>query len=402
MTSNPIMDRITPGYQEVDITKTGSYIANNGVLSYLSLDIDQPGKYWFNLSNVFNGTVGEMNKTLPVMFTRGGQPIPLNSYTVKINGLFPDGETEFHVTGAQLQSSDAIVNFNFPIGLFSNTGSYQFQFEIDDNNGSVMTSHWCVIQVTQNANVLGYSWTQGVNPYDSDYQAWKTKLDNQMKSAENNISTLETTADVIKNSVQAYSDNVNNIVDQALSNVPKLNADNNYSGSNTFGQVKSGSLNSDNVTAGQLTANNGASLPASTKLNASIIANNNYDLEQGLFPNTGYFVVNMDDQSQNIGGVHGFNLGNHGYISIKKFLYTPRSGDVENAIIEIHANTTITDGAVGQIIMTFQPHQLDGVDQTPFYFGGCVVQFDSSANGLRVVSKQNSKTDNSFMDAAFI
>ena len=402
MTSNPIMDRITPGYQEVDITKTGCYIANNGVLSYLSLDIDQPGKYWFDLSNVFNGTVGEMNKTLPVMFTRGGQPIPLNGYTVKINGLFPDGETEFHVTGAQLQSSNAIVNFNFPVGLFSNIGSYQFQFEIDDNNGSVMTSHWCVIQVTQNANVLGYSWSQGVNPYDSDYEAWKTKLNNQMQSAETNIQTLETTADVIKSSIQAYSDNVNNIVGNALNDVPKLDADNNYSGSNTFGQVKASAVTSDNVTAGQLTANNGASLPSTTKLNAPIIANNNYDLYQGLFPNTGYFLVNVADQTQNVGGVHGFHTGNTGYISIKKFSYTPRSGDAETALFEIHANTTLTDDAIGQIIVTFQPYQLDGGDGTPFQLGGYQVAFDLKNNGLRVLSKMPNKTDDNFIDAAMI
>lgn len=400
MADNQIMNRIAPGYDELNITQTGSYIANNGVLSYLSLDIDKPGKYWFNLNDVFNGTVGEAGKTLPIMFTRGGQPIPLNGYTVSINGLYPDGETEFHITGALLQSSDAIVNFNFPVGVFDSVGSYQFQFVIDDGNGHKETSHWCVFDVNTNANTLGYSWAQGVNPYDSDYNEWKTKINAQMESLNTTLNGINTTANTIKGSIQNYQDNVNSIVNNALGNVPKLNGNNTYSGANTFGTLSASQVSADNGNFQQLTANNGASFPSGTKLNAPILENNNYDLANGMFPNDGYFLVNLKDQSQNVGGVHAFHITGN-YISFKKFRYTPRSGDSETAIMEIHLDCTIPAEANGQIIVTFQPFQLNGVDGTPFVCDGKILQFDSSNNGLRCIGAANT-TDDIVNDATMI
>ncbi|MDO3394041.1 hypothetical protein, partial [Ligilactobacillus sp. 110_WCHN] len=220
---------IDTGYVQKVIQEGQNAVFKNGRLVYIILDVDKPGKFFFDLRTVFNASTGEGGKDLKIMFMNNAVPWQLNGKTISIDGAYPSGE-RFHVTGSENQANSSLINFTFPLGLFQEAGIYQFQFEITDESGNRATSHYCFFQVTQNATLLAADFKNGVNPFDSDYTKWKNQVEQEINALTDKLNNLNTSADQLEQLMNNYISKAQQYVEDATQKaVDKL-----LSGENTW------------------------------------------------------------------------------------------------------------------------------------------------------------------------
>lgn len=433
------------GYVAQQIIDGQNAVFKNGRLVYIIIDVNKPGKYFFDLRTCFNATSGEGGRTLRILFMNGATPLSLNNKTIGIAGLYPSGKS-FNVTGQTTTASSSLLDFNFPLGLFQEAGIYKYQFEISDDSGNLATSHWCFFQVTQNATTMAFDWNNGVNPFDSDYNEWKNKVEQEINSLQNTLDNIGTAAGQIKDLMNSYVSNAEGFVDNALSKI--LSTDNTWTGSNTFngnvatngglevnggltatqGMASSKGLTVDGGGAwlkqwctvngafeadsgiydkGDLTVKGTAYLNGNLEVDGSVTLPNapilkwvNNDLASALFPCEGYwYATGGSDQyhAYFLNGVSG------SYIAFNKFRYTSREKDADSAILQIHANCTIPTSAFGKPIVQFGKDDLDGTDQTAFSMGGHIFQFDMDNAVLKCLGyATGNSSDNSCVDAKFV
>lgn len=210
-----ILPLLDTGYVRETIANGQNAVFRNGRLVYIILDIDKPGKYFFDLRSVFNASTGEGGKNLNIMFMNNAVPWQLNGKTIGIDGAYPSGE-RFHVTGSQNQANSSLIEFNFPLGLFQEAGIYQFQFEITDESGNRATSHYCFFQVTQNATLLAADFKNGVNPFDSDYTKWKNQVEQEINALTDKLNNLNTSADQLEQLMNSYISKAQSYVESAV------------------------------------------------------------------------------------------------------------------------------------------------------------------------------------------
>lgn len=404
-----ILPLLDTGYALKTIANGQNAVFRNGRLVYIILDIDKPGKYFFDLRSVFNASTGEGGKNLNIMFMNNAVPWQLNGKTVGIDGAYPSGE-RFHVTGSENQANSSLIEFNFPLGLFQEAGVYKFQFEIRDESGNLATSHYCFFQVTQNATLLAADWKNGVNPFDSDYTEWKDKVEKQINALSSQLTDLGNAATQTKDLLNQYVANAQGYVQTEFTKL--LGQENHWTGRQCFdGEATASNLSvgggisaggqiytSGNIkTDGNLTVGSSASLPGNTILNTDVLEYENGNLAQGLFPCEGYWLASTSGNCVSSSLVNGVT----GYISAKKFRYTPRDGDIEKALFEIHMNCDIPTSAFGKPVMQFAG-DFSGIDQTPFAMGGHIFQFDGSAKTLNCNGYMPGNSSISAMDAGMI
>lgn len=213
----------------------------NGRLRYIVLDVDKPGKLFFNLQDVFNATVGEKNKILPMQFRRGGEPIPLNNIQISMDGTYPSG-TGFHVVGDELDANSAVTQFTLLDGLFQEVGDYVFTFTIKNTaTGAKETSHPCFFSVSQNINSLAVDWNNGVSPYDSEFDKWKTEVSAQVNNLKTDLNNLSDSVNTLDSTVRTYQTTVNTAVDNKFND--KLSGNNTWTGTNTFSNIQGTTIN---------------------------------------------------------------------------------------------------------------------------------------------------------------
>lgn len=259
---------IDTGYVQQTIANGQNAVFKNGRLVYIILDIDKPGKYFFDLRSVFNASTGEGGKDLKIMFMNNVVPYQLNGKTISIDGAYPSGE-RFHVTGSENQANSSLIDFTFPLGLFQEAGIYKFQFEISDESGNLATSHYCFFQVTQNATLLAADFKNGVNPFDSDYTEWKNKVEQEINAVTDKLNNLNTSADQLEQLMNNYIAKAQQYVDAAWQK--KLDGENTWTGRQhfnggiTFGNNAQGdNLVVNTIGTGDLTATGTVTLPNTT------------------------------------------------------------------------------------------------------------------------------------------
>ena len=259
---------IDTGYVQKVIQEGQNAVFKNGRLVYIILDIDKPGKYFFDLRSVFNASTGEGGKDLKIMFMNNAVPWQLNGKTISIDGAYPSGE-RFHVTGSENQANSSLIDFTFPLGLFQEAGIYKFQFEISDESGNLATSHYCFFQVTQNATLLAADFKNGVNPFDSDYTEWKNKVEQEINALTDKLNNLNTSADQLEQLMNNYIAKAQQYVDAAWQK--KLDTENtwtakqHFNGGITFGNNAQGdNLVVNTIGTGDLTATGTVTLPNTT------------------------------------------------------------------------------------------------------------------------------------------
>ena len=259
---------IDTGYVQKVIQEGQNAVFKNGRLVYIILDVDKPGKFFFDLRTVFNASTGEGGKDLKIMFMNNAVPWQLNGKTISIDGAYPSGE-RFHVTGSENQANSSLVDFTFPLGLFQEAGIYKFQFEISDESGNLATSHYCFFQVTQNATLLAADFKNGVNPFDSDYTEWKNKVEQEINALTDKLNNLNTSADQLEQLMNNYIAKAQQYVDAAWQK--KLDTENtwtakqHFNGGITFGNNAQGdNLVVNTIGTGDLTATGTVTLPNTT------------------------------------------------------------------------------------------------------------------------------------------
>lgn len=259
---------IDTGYVQQAIANGQNAVFKNGRLVYIILDIDKPGKYFFDLRSVFNASTGEGGKDLKIMFMNNAVPLQLNGKTISIDGAYPSGE-RFHVTGSENQANSSLIDFTFPLGLFQEAGIYKFQFEISDESGNLATSHYCFFQVTQNATLLAADFKNGVNPFDSDYTEWKNQVEQEINALTDKLNNLNTSADQLEQLMNNYIAKAQQYVDAAWQK--KLDGENTWTGRQhfnsgiTFGNNAQGdNLVVNTIGTGDLTATGTVTLPNTT------------------------------------------------------------------------------------------------------------------------------------------
>ena len=259
---------IDTGYVQKVIQEGQNAVFKNGRLVYIILDVDKPGKFFFDLRTVFNASTGEGGKDLKIMFMNNAVPWQLNGKTISIDGAYPSGE-RFHVTGSENQANSSLIDFTFPLGLFQEAGIYKFQFEISDESGNLATSHYCFFQVTQNATLLAADFKNGVNPFDSDYTEWKNKVEQEINALTDKLNNLNTSADQLEQLMNNYIAKAQQYVDAAWQK--KLDTENtwtakqHFNGGITFGNNAQGdNLVVNTIGTGDLTATGTVTLPNTT------------------------------------------------------------------------------------------------------------------------------------------
>ena len=360
----------------------------NGKLRYFNIDVDQPGKYFFDLTDAFNASVDEGNKAIPIRLNRGGEDINLNGYTISADGTYPDKQTPFHVGSSIISASPSYVRFNLPLGLFQAVGVYHFQFTFKNTStGEILKSPWQFFNVTQSATNMALDLGNGIEPFDSEYTEWKTKAENQIASLSSTVGTLQSTVDT-------YTKTVNTAVDNAWNK--KLSQENTWTSKQHF----NGGITADNADITNLTVEEwfdakkdltveqalhvkgNADLPSNVTFANPILKYESNNLAAGLFPCEGYWYADIAGGGKNNVACWGVNGVSGKYFSFRKFRYTARDGDTNSALMEIHADASIPTSAFGKPIIQFNNANLEGVDGTHFMFGGHELSFKASENAL--------------------
>lgn len=251
-------------YQEVNAVQSGNAVYKNGKLQYFKIDIDQPGKYFFDLTDAFNATVDESNKIIPLQFVRGGQPLQLNGFTISMDGKYPDMITGFSVTGKLNTSSPAFVNFALPLGMFQAVGPYRFQFTITNSNtGEVLKSPFQFFNVTESATNLAIDLNKDIEPYDSEYQNWKNKVEAEINSELKTLNNLSESADQLKALMNQYVADAEGYVASQFTKC--LQQENTWTNKQHFnGGITASDINTDGTITGDLTATGNVVLPNTT------------------------------------------------------------------------------------------------------------------------------------------
>lgn len=417
MADDVLTNILGEGYQEVNAVQSGNAVYKNGKLQYFKVDVDQPGKYFFNLTDAFNASVDESNKIIPIQFVRGGGYLALNGFNVSMDGVYPNGTTEFHVTGVTQGANPAFINFAMPLGMFQAVGNYRFQFTITNTStGEILKSPYQFFSVSQTATNLALDLNNGIEPFDSDYTNWKNKVEQQINSLSTELNNLSTAAQQAKDLLNQYVQNAEGYVQSEFTKF--LSQENHWTARQSFdggatasdlsvggtinagGKIyTSGDVQTDGAltVGGTLTANGAVVLPENTVLNSDVLKYVNHNLAQGLLPCTGYWFASSKGGNVSSSLINGVT----GYISLKKFRYTPRDGDAEYALLNIHMNCNIPESAFGKPIMQFSA-DFGGIDQTPFAMGGHIFQFDASAMTLNCNGYMPGNGSTTAMDARTI
>ena len=283
-------------YQEVNAVQSGNAVYKNGKLQYFKIDIDQPGKYFFDLTDAFNATVDESNKIIPLQFVRGGQPLQLNGFTISMDGKYPDMTTGFSVTGKLNTSSPAFVNFALPLGMFQAVGPYRFQFTITNSNtGEVLKSPYQFFNVTESATNLAIDLNKGIEPYDSEYQNWKAKVENEINQELKTLNNLSESADQLKALMNQYVSDAEGYVESQFTKcLQRENTWTNkqhFNGGITFSDNAQGdTLIANTVDTGDLTATGNVKLPNTTLVNGEFELGNVLRLDKSVNGGTTTFL----------------------------------------------------------------------------------------------------------------
>lgn len=365
---------------------------SSGVIQAIKLDMTKAKNTFVDLRPIFNANQVDGNIVMPIQPYQYGQPVDLTKdWNCEIHGYYPDKKTSF-VLNTSLGNTGTIFRIVWQSGVFQATGKYTFQFVfINKHTGATMASKWCFFDVEPDILSMAVDYVDGISPFNSEYEAWKAKFEQEVEKLQNTANTVGKTLDDIKGIAQNYESNVQSAVDTGWQN--KLDSENTWTGKQHFnGGLTASTLQGDNLNIGS-----SVSLPGNTTLNSDVLKYENGNLAQGLFPCEGYWFATSSGKSAASSLLNGVT----GYISCKKFHYTPRDGDVECGLMEIHMNCNIPTSAFGKPVIQFAG-DFNGIDQTPFAMGGHIFQFDASAKTLNCNGYIPGNSSTSAMDASMI
>lgn len=354
---------------------TGQFVA-------FKFDLLKPGRYYYDLSAYETAMQGENGYRTPVMFLMNGVPLTIDDNTViTIIGNNPAvTNSEFTIVPSVANAGGPLTNIDWPSNVFQVTGKYVFHIEVKQN-GRVYKTAQCVLDVQPNMICAATDFKNGISPYDSTFEAWRAKIQQQLTDIDNQIASnaklQQSTADLTKQ----ISNNVNDIVNGALSDVPKLDQNNTFKGNNNFGNVNADAAT---ITNGNFTNLAATSLSADTlSLNKSLILKGE-DITKGLITNVQYLVGSL------INGV----TWNYTNIYLMKFAGITVA--ILASVINIPNNSTFQNASEHNTVPTIQfpKGTLKNVGGTYITLSGAQFQIDTANDTLNFCGLVNTTWDN--------
>lgn len=322
--------------------KTGDFIAIN-------FDLAKPGNYFYDLTKYLNVMQGEAGYQLPVQFTRNGIPLPLDANTdilVKGNSSAMVDNTIYCLPKVQT-NDDGTANMIFPPDMFRTTGKHSLIFQISQN-GAVYKTAPFVLNVAPEMVSVSANFKNGMTPYDSEFDAWRAKIRNELTG-------LTNSADGLKSLVQQYQDDVNNIVAKSLNDVPKLDTNNTFTGINQFAQLQ------------------GTSLTLTDKLTTAALIIAGKDISATV----------TNSISNNINGslMNGISWG---YINICKYMNNTAPFAIISAQFNIPNNATFQNASEAKpvVVAQFPKGSCASMGQTIITMSGAEFKFDVADDTL--------------------
>ncbi|WP_283580305.1 BppU family phage baseplate upper protein [Ligilactobacillus aviarius] len=297
----PGNDQTPPMYSAVD----GESVVDRdstGRIQSIKLDMTKAQNTFVDLRSVFNANQVDGKVLMPVSLYQYGQPFNLSGWTGEIHGLYPDKKTTFVLNTAG-GNTGTIYNFLWDTGVFQTTGKYTFQFVFKNaTTGETVSSKWCFFEVEPDILSMAVNFPEGIEPYDNEYQAWKSKveaeinqLQGQINTAQDSLKTITGTATNTLSVLQDYEKNAQGFVDTAMT--AKFGDENTWTGKQHFNggltfsnNAQGDTLVANTVDTGDLTATGNVKLPNTTLVNGEFELGNVLRLDKSVNGGTTTFL----------------------------------------------------------------------------------------------------------------
>src|SRR5699024_5668952 len=168
-----------------------------------------------------------------------------------------------------------------------------FEFK-NATTGETVSSKWCFFEVEPDILSMAVNFPEGIEPYDNEYQAWKSKveaeinqLQGQINTAQDSLKTITGTATDTLSVLQDYEKNAQGFVDTAMT--AKVGDENTWTGRQHFNgritlcnNAQGDTLVANTVDTGDLTATGNVKLPNTTLVNGEFELGNVLRLDKSV------------------------------------------------------------------------------------------------------------------------
>ena len=307
----PGNDQTPPMYSAID----GESVVDRdstGRIQSIKLDMTKAQNTFVDLRSVFNANQVDGKVLMPVSLYQYGQPFNLSGWTGEIHGLYPDKKTAFVLNTAG-GNTGTIYNFLWDTGVFQTTGKYTFQFVFKNaTTGETVSSKWCFFEVEPDILSMAVNFPEGIEPYDNEYQAWKSKveaeinqLQGQINTAQDSLKTITGTATNTLSVLQDYEKNAQGFVDTAMT--AKFGDENTWTGKQHFNggltfsnNAQGDTLVANTVDTGDLTATGNVKLPNTTLVNGEFELGNVLRLDKSVDGGTIVYLNGAKDANASV------------------------------------------------------------------------------------------------------
>lgn len=175
------------------------------IKDYMVIDIAKPVNTYANLTDYFQGRVGDAEAYCKLWIKFGTRPIDMTDKKLRFEGNDPNN-TPFIDCGRFDAGDDGdpqlgMVTFYFPQGIFQVEGKWQNAFfKLQDQNGSDISSINLELKVLPNNVEMGIT----IHPFEPDLERVKAQINQALR--EMNAQQLLNQIDSMKSTVGAYTD----------------------------------------------------------------------------------------------------------------------------------------------------------------------------------------------------
>lgn len=175
------------------------------IKDYLIVDIAKPVNTYANLTDYFQGRVGDAEAYCKLWIKFGTRPVDMTGKKLRFEGNDPNN-TPF-VDAGRFDAGDdgdvqlGMITFYFPKGIFQVEGTWQHAyFKLQDQNGSDISTIDLQLNVLPNNVEMGIT----IHPFEPDLEKVKAQINQALR--EMNAQQLLNQIDSMKNTVGAYTD----------------------------------------------------------------------------------------------------------------------------------------------------------------------------------------------------
>ena len=175
------------------------------IKDYLVVDMAKPANTFVNLTDYFQGRVGDTEAYCKLWIKYASRPIDMTDKKLRFEGNDPNN-TPFIDAGRFDAGDDGdvqlgMITFYFPKGFFQVEGKWQHAFfKLQTNDGKDISTADLTLNVLPNNVEMGI----GIHPFESDLEKTKAQINQALR--EMNAQQLLNQLDSMKTTVGAYTD----------------------------------------------------------------------------------------------------------------------------------------------------------------------------------------------------